>query len=110
MTQTTVSAADAALERPRFCGPLIITRYLGPTNYRGSRVVATHKRDSETVWRVTLSWDHVLNSTENHQAAAVALMQRWPFGDGSEAFVLVARGHDHDCYAWVAVAPWQLEG
>lgn len=119
MTQTTLSdrvavattsAADAALTRPKFCGPLIITRYLGPTNYRGSRVVATHKRDSETTWRITLSWDHALTDSQNHQAAAMALVNRWLFGDGSVTFALAARGHDHDCYAWVAVNPEQFEG
>ena len=102
---TTPNAATAAIERPLFCGPLIITRYLGPTNYRGSRVVATHKRDSETTWRVTVPWDHALDSTGNHQAAALALITQWPFGDGAKPFVIVARGHDHDCYAWVAVNP-----
>jgi len=31
--------------------PAIIVRYIGPTNTRGSRWLATLKRDSETTWR-----------------------------------------------------------
>lgn len=90
-------------------GPAIITRYLGPTYARGSRVVATHKRDSETTWRVTLSWDSALNGPENHKAAAMALLASWPLGEGQEPFELVACAHDHDQYVWIAVQPWQLE-
>lgn len=49
--------------------PTIHTRYLGPTNYRGSRVKAT-TLDNRSV---TLSWDDALDSQENHDAAAKAL-------------------------------------
>ena len=55
-------------------GPVIVTRYLGPTNHRGSRVKATHQRDSDVTWRATLDWDHSLNATENHQLAAEQLL------------------------------------
>ena len=46
----------------------IITKYLGPSNVRGSRIKATCQAGS-----VTLTWDDSLNSTANHRAAALAL-------------------------------------
>lgn len=49
----------------------IVTRYLGPTNFRGSRVKATCEALS-----VTISWDHALNSTGNHTRAAKELASR----------------------------------
>jgi hypothetical protein len=88
-------------------GPCIITRYLGPTNTRGSRVVATHKRDSETTWRKVLSWDHALDSAENHRAAAEALLAAWPYEFDA---VIAGRGHDHEAYFWLVVSRYQLEG
>jgi hypothetical protein len=88
-------------------GPVIVTRYLGPTNSRGSRVVATHKRDSETTWRKVIDWDHALNGAENHQAAAQALLNAWPMESG---LVIAGRGYDHDAYFWLTVGRWQLVG
>lgn len=52
----------------------IQTKYLGPTNNRGSRVKATAAAGS-----VTVSWDYALNQCDNHRAAAKALCDklRW---------------------------------
>jgi len=49
----------------------IVTKYLGPTDYRGSRVKATAQAGSMTV-----PWDHALDPAENHRAAAFALAKR----------------------------------
>jgi hypothetical protein len=57
----------------------ITTRYIGPTNFRGSRVKATCQARS-----LTLSWDSALDSEANHDAAAVALVRKL--------------GWDQDCY------------
>jgi hypothetical protein len=46
----------------------IITKYLGPTNTRGSRVKASCQRGSKIV-----PWDHELCPDENHEAACAAL-------------------------------------
>ena len=46
----------------------ITTTFIGPTNYRGSRVKA--KCEAGTL---TVPWDHALNIEENHHAVAVAL-------------------------------------
>jgi hypothetical protein len=50
----------------------IVTHYIGPTNYRGSRVKATCAAGS-----ITLGWDHSLNSEQNHDAAAKALANKF---------------------------------
>tara|TARA_A100001201_G_scaffold142095_2_gene139314 strand:+ start:278 stop:595 length:318 start_codon:yes stop_codon:yes gene_type:complete len=80
-------------------GPLIRTKYLGPTNYRGSRITATHKRDGEQTQRVTLSWNHSLDGLENAKAAALALCAKWPY---EQTMTLVACGFDHDHYYFIA--------
>ena len=49
----------------------ILTKYLGPTNYRGSRIKATTCSGS-----LTTGWNHALNPSENHLAAARALADR----------------------------------
>ena len=46
----------------------IVTKYLGPTNYRGARVKAMAQAGS-----VTIPWDDALDVDTNHEAAAVAL-------------------------------------
>lgn len=50
----------------------IETKYLGPTNIRGSRVKATAQTDNQ----ITLTWDDSLNSSQNHAAAAAALCKK----------------------------------
>jgi len=50
----------------------ITTRYIGPTNTRGSRVKATASAGS-----VTLHWDDALNSEQNHNRAAEALANKF---------------------------------
>jgi hypothetical protein len=91
-------------------GPCVVTRFRGPTNYRGSRVSGIHRRDSEMTIRATVAWDHALGSEENHLAAAMAVLARWPYRP-DEPFVVVARGHggdDLNVFYWVFAAPWQL--
>ena len=50
----------------------IETKYHGPTNTRGSRISATASGCRK---RVTVSYDHALNSENNHKAAALKLME-----------------------------------
>lgn len=49
----------------------IITKYLGPTNFRGSRIKATCAARS-----ITVSYDHALNLEKNHAWAAEALARK----------------------------------
>jgi hypothetical protein len=46
------------------------TKFLGPTDHRGSRVKATHLKTKESV---TLPWIHELDSADNHARAARVL-------------------------------------
>ncbi|WGM47666.1 hypothetical protein KOAAANKH_02548 [Brevundimonas sp. NIBR10] len=48
------------------------TKFMGPTNHRGSRVKAT----TVTGKSVTLDWDHALNSGDNHAAAFAAICMK----------------------------------
>jgi len=73
----------------------ITTKYLGPTNTRGSRVKATCQAGS-----VTIEWDDALNSDQNHNAAATALIEKWGWcgkwlegvlTDGSHVYVCITR-------------------
>ena len=50
----------------------IVTKWLCPTNFRGSRVKATAEAGS-----VTLSWNHALNPEANHAKAAAALADKF---------------------------------
>ena len=61
----------------------IKTRYLGPTNFKGSRIKATAQAGS-----VTVSYDHALNLDENHAAAARVLMERLDWGYSIRSGVL----------------------
>jgi len=84
-----------------FNGPAIVTRYLAGS----SRIVATHKRGQGETERLSLAYCPGLSSERNHRAAAEALAER--MGHGPR--VLVARGHDADCYVWVSVDAWHVE-
>lgn len=65
-------------------GYAIVTRYHGPTNYRGSRVIGTGPAAHLPPWdaapgtrepltRATVSWDHAADSMGNHRNAARAV-------------------------------------
>jgi hypothetical protein len=90
-------------------GPMIVTRYLGPTTYLGSRIKAIHRRDSETTWQTTVYWDYSLDERDNHRAAAEHLMSQWGYNDYNDDLVIIGCGWDHDALYWLPVGPWQLE-
>ena len=50
----------------------ITTKFLGPTNARGSRIKASAYAGS-----ITIGYAHELNNEENHRAAAVALCEKF---------------------------------
>lgn len=49
----------------------ITTRYAGPTDSRGSRVIARCQAK-----RITVPWDHALDAEANHTAAALELARQ----------------------------------
>ena len=55
----------------------ILVKYLGPTDYRGSRWKATAAAGS-----ITLGYDHALNTTDNAATAARALCDKFQW-DGA---------------------------
>jgi hypothetical protein len=84
----------------------IQTRYIGPTNTRGSRVSAT----SASGHRIILEWDDALNTDDNHKAAAAALAHkldwtgRWHAGATSNGCVFVLADGD-----MIGVAPQRVK-
>lgn len=68
----------------------ITTRFLGPTNSRGARIVA--KCEAR---RVTVAWDYTANITTNHAKACHALASRlgwegdWFGGGTADGYVFV---------------------
>lgn len=62
----------------------IVTKYHGPTNYRGSRISAKAEAG-----RVSLPYDHALDAGDNHKKAAQALADRygWTVEKGYPALV-----------------------
>lgn len=80
----------------------IHVHFVGPTNYRPSRVIATSQA-RPPLHRLVRSWDHALNSSDNYRSAAedLALALGWiknpddliggVLPDGSYAFVIDPR-------------------
>ena len=78
----------------------IETRYLGPSNYRGSRIVASDGDKN----RATISYPYVLNSDEAHALACRTVRDKMGWkGD------MVGGGFDGDMY-WVFTADCRVEG
>lgn len=72
----------------------IRTRYVGPSNVRGSRYIATDSDNN----RVILSADYSLNSDENHRAAAYALRDKMQWKGEMQA------GEFQHAYYWIFVS------
>ncbi len=69
----------------------IVTKYLSPTNYRGSRVKATCEAGS-----VTIGWSSASSTEENHKEAILTLLAKigwigpdWHYGWLGNAMVAV---------------------
>lgn len=78
----------------------ITTKFIGPTNTKGSRVKATCWLGS-----VTVGWDHALNTEQNHEEAAQAMVDKLN-DDRSHTdsrWSIVAQGHmpDGKGYAFI---------
>jgi hypothetical protein len=53
---------------------MIVTKYCGPTNFKGSRVSV---KNAYTKKRMMVAWDHALNERENHTQAFRVFCQRY---------------------------------
>ena len=86
-------------------GIAVRVRYLGPTNYRGSRWVATA---DHPIGRVVVDYaDAYRSGLDNARRAADALVSRWA-ADWTERhpgvpypYRIVAGGHLPDAYAFI---------
>lgn len=61
----------------------ITTKFIGPTNTKGSRIKASCWRAS-----ITISWDYALNSDANHKAAINALVNKLNDERTPDAYVM----------------------
>jgi hypothetical protein len=74
----------------------IRTRFAGPTNTRGSRIIAD-AGDRQS--RVTVDYDHALNTDQNHAYAAVLVTRK--MGWTGEYYPPLAGGGYGNEYFWV---------
>lgn len=74
----------------------IITKFLSPTDFKGSRVKATAAEGS-----ITLAWNHEHSPEWNHEFAAMALMNK--FGWDRDNAPLGGSLPDSSGYAFVMV-------
>lgn len=91
-------------------GFLIKVRYLGATNTRGSRWLATYKRSSDQTFRASLPYED-----DSGYSAALACLakintERASILPSDREFVLSCAAHDDDAYYYVATYPKVLCG
>ena len=67
----------------------IETKYLSPTNHRGSRIIA-----KAAAGKVIVDWDYSLSDKENHDQAALELAKKFGWDDYESNFVM---GGKPDC-------------
>ena len=74
----------------------ITTKYLGPTNYRGARIVATRgDRHDLSYRRITINYDYALDESYNHLRAAESLLSeynRTVYADLDHEATIIAHG------------------
>ena len=63
---------SVTIMNPTWMRQAIHTRYVGPTNHQGSRVIVTAQAG-----RMTVPWDDGLGPDENHAKAAAAFADKW---------------------------------
>lgn len=79
----------------------IITTYVGPTNWRGSRVKATCERGS-----ITVPWDGNLDTQENHENACRAMCEQFDAEDRKEYGSTLANWSRPKASGWLPSGEW----
>jgi hypothetical protein len=69
----------------------ISTKYVGPTNYRGSRIIAT----SASGRKITVSYDPAVSSESAHMNGVIALAEKLGWKG------TMSGGHTKDGMVWV---------
>jgi len=72
----------------------ITTSFRGPTDSNGSRVIARCEAK-----RISVSWDHALDASANHAAAALKLMEQLGWSERND----IVMGGTRDGYVFVQV-------
>ena len=85
-------------------GLLITTKYVGPTDFKGSRIVATCKRDNDTTFRATVSYDDTHGQLDAHYLGALAVLRKIEAQNDRYDFQIQSIGSSADCYAFVTSA------
>ena len=68
---------------------MIETKFAGPTDHRGARVIA---RNVNTGKRKVVPWDHALAPDQNHETAATVLRDSLVEGKAHAVFVSSVEG------------------
>tara|TARA_Y100000310_G_scaffold314828_1_gene364607 strand:- start:885 stop:1130 length:246 start_codon:yes stop_codon:yes gene_type:complete len=74
----------------------IETHFLGPTNFKGSRIKARWDKDS-----FTMPYDHALDASQNHQAAAEALLNNKITAGDCMSLQIVGGGVTRNGYVFI---------
>lgn len=92
--------------------PIVRVRYAGPTNYRGSRWIATMRRDNERSYRVVTPYDASLSTgTRNAIVAARACWDKARADLGWDGeYIAIPAELDADTYAFTFVFSGILNG
>lgn len=53
-----------------YCFPVVRVRFAGPTDYKGSRWIASMRRDNERTYRATTSYDYAKSSGASNAISA----------------------------------------
>ena len=79
----------------------IVTKYLGPTNFRGSRVKAACEAGT-----ITMSWHSNLDTDDNHEKAARTLLHKLGWDDRSDIVggTMPRNCSHHNCYVLIPKA------
>jgi hypothetical protein len=91
-------------------GPVIKTKCLAPTSYKGTRVKASIKIGSEKRRSAVIDWDYSSNTEENHRQAALALCERLSKSDNRFSYNLYDLiAWDDDGYIFVSNIVYRVE-
>ena len=85
-------------------GLAIETRYAGLTDTRGSRIIATCRRDSETVFRTVVPYDHGCDCLGAHYQGALACLRKIEAQNKFYSFTIQAVGSTADGYVFITLA------
>jgi hypothetical protein len=85
-------------------GLLITTKYVGATDTTGSRIAATCKRDNDTTFRASVSYDDAHGQLDAHYRGALAVLRKIEAQNEYFAFQIQAIGNCADGYAFITAA------